>query len=111
MGRAGELETSGSPDDALVSWLREAVAVARNCSGVVSSMVAAIADPKSALHASCVTMRAAPLARSGRGHSAGDIDSADRFALFGALTGLGDQSRSHHVLIVSSALLRDPDDS
>src|ERR1051325_4645801 len=36
--RASELETSGASDDALVSWLREAVAVAHNYSGAIASM-------------------------------------------------------------------------
>src|ERR1044072_1250940 len=40
--RASELETSATADGSLVSWLREAVAVAYNYSGVVASMVAAI---------------------------------------------------------------------
>ena len=57
--RAAKLATLDSPEDALVSWLRETVAVAHAYRGVVASMMAAIADADSALHASCVTMRAA----------------------------------------------------
>ena len=112
--RASELEESGSPDDALVSWLREAVAVAHNYSGVVASMVAAIADPASALHASCVTMRAAGtrlLARAQvEGMARTDIDGADLFALVGALAWLGDQpslaQRADHLFgVIASAIL------
>ena len=114
--RAGELETSGTPDDALVSWLREAVAVARNYSGVVASMVAAIADPDSALHASCVTMRAAGtgllVCAQAEGMARTDLDGTDLFALVGALAWLGDQpslaSRADHLfgVIVSAILMR-----
>src|SRR5262249_3886089 len=57
--RASELETSNSPQDALVSWLRDFVACAHEYRGVVALMTAAIEDTESALHASCVTMRAA----------------------------------------------------
>lgn len=112
--RAGELGTSGSPGDALVSWLREAVAVAHNYSGVVASMVAAIADPDSALHASCVTMRAAgtrllALAQA-EGLARADIDGGDLFALVGALAWLGDQpalaSRAEHLFgVITGAIL------
>jgi hypothetical protein len=112
--RASELERSGSPDDALVSWLREAVAVAHNYSGAIASMVAAIADPESALHASCVTMRAAGTRLLSRAQAERmartDIDGADLFALVGALAWLGDQPalapRSDRLFdIVASAIL------
>jgi hypothetical protein len=86
--KAGKLETSSSPDDALVSWLHEAVAVAPNDRGVVASMMAAIADPNSALDASCLTMRAAGTRLLARAQAEGvartDIDGADLFALVGA---------------------------
>lgn len=112
--RADELETSRSPDSALLSWLREAVAVAHDHRGVVASMMAAIADPDSALHASCVTMRAAGtrlLARAqARGMARTDIDGADLFALVGALAWLGDQPalvrRADHLFgVITSAIL------
>jgi len=112
--RAGELKTSSSPDDALVSWLREAVAVAHNHRGVVTSMMAAIAEPNSALHASCVTMRAAGTRLLARAQAEGmartDIDGADLFALVGALAWLGDQPslarRADHLFgVIASAIL------
>jgi len=114
--RASEFEKSGSPDDALVSWLREAVAVAHNYSGVVTSMVAAIADPDSALHASCVTMRAAGtrlLVRAqAKNMARADIDGTDLFALVGALAWLGDQPslapRADHLFdVIANAILTD----
>ncbi len=112
--RACELEVTGSPDDALVSWLREAVAVAHNYSGVVASMVAAIEDPASALHASCVTMRAAGTRLLVRAQAEGlaraDINGADLFALVGALAWLCDQRSlaprvDHLFSIVAGAIL------
>lgn len=57
--QADVLETSSAPDDALVLWLRDFVACAHNYRGAVASMMTAIEDPESALHASCVTMRGA----------------------------------------------------
>ncbi len=112
--RASELETSSTPGDALVSWLREAVAVAHTHRGVVASMVAAIADPDSALHASCVTMRAAGTrlltSAQADGKARTDIDGADLFALVGALAWLGDQPslalRADHLFgVITSAIL------
>ncbi len=112
--RADMLATSGSPDEALVSWLREAVAITQNYSGVIASMVAAIAEPNSALHASCVTMRAAGTRLLARAQAEGmartDIDGADLFALVGALAWLGDQPslarRADHLFdVIASAIL------
>lgn len=112
--RAGELDTSSAPEDALMSWLREAVAVAHNYSGVVALMVAAIEDPDSALHASCVTMRTAGTRLLARAQAEGmartDVDGADLFALVGALAWLSDQPslapRADHLFgVIASAIL------
>ncbi len=112
--RAGEREVASSPDDALVSWLREVVAVTHDHRGVIASMVAAIADPSSALHTSCVTMRSAGarlLARAqAEGMARSDLDGADLFALVGALAWVGDQpalaQRADHLFdVITSAIL------
>jgi AcrR family transcriptional regulator len=112
--RAGELETSSSPEDALVSWLRDCVACAHEYRGVVALMVAAIEDAESALHASCVTMRAAGTRLLVRAQADGaartTIDGTDLFALVGALAWLADQpsltSRADHLFdVVTSAIL------
>lgn len=93
--KAGELERSGSSGDALVAWLREMVALTHSHRGVIASMTAAIAEPESALHASCVTMRASGAQLLARAQAAGearpDIDGADLFALVSALAWLNDQ--------------------
>jgi AcrR family transcriptional regulator len=106
MVRAGKLETSNAADQALVSWLREVVTVAHNYSGGIASMVAAIADEASALHASCVTMRAAGTRLLVRAQTEGlarsDIDGIDLFALVVALAWISDQpslaTRSDHLI-------------
>ncbi|MEU4895183.1 helix-turn-helix domain-containing protein [Streptomyces sp. NPDC044780] len=112
--QAGELETSDSPGDALVSWLRDCVACAHEYRGVVALMVAALEDTESALHASCVAMRAAGTRLLTRAQTAGaartDIDGTDLFALVGALAWLNDQPslapRADHLFdVVASAIL------
>lgn len=112
--KACELETADSPDDALVSWLRDVVAFTGNYQGVVTVMVEAMTDPESALHASCVTLRMAgarllvraqaeELART-------DMNGDDLFSLAAALAWLGDQPSSapraeQLFSIISSAIL------
>lgn len=114
--RAGELERTSSPDEALVSWCREGVAFVQSYSGVVDLMAAAIAEPDSALHASCTTLRSAGarllLLAQAAGMARADIDGVDLFALIGALGWLGDQpsfaSRADHLFdVVASAILTD----
>jgi AcrR family transcriptional regulator len=112
--QAGALETSSSPGDALVSWLRDFVACAHEYRGVVALMMAAIEDAESALHASCVTMRAAGTRLLTRAQAAGtartDIDGTDLFALAGALAWLNDQPslapRADHLFgVIASTIL------
>ena len=111
---AGELETSGSPGEALVSWLRDFVACAHEYRGVVELMASAIADTESALHASCVGMRAAGTRLLVRAQVEGvartDIDGTDLFALAGSLAWLNDQPalapRAEHLFgVVAGAIL------
>ncbi|MFC9460647.1 TetR/AcrR family transcriptional regulator [Streptomyces sp. NPDC058430] len=111
---AGALETFSSPVDALVSWLRDCVAWTTEYQGAIVLMAAAIEDTESALHASCVTVRAAGARLLTRAQAAGmartDMDGADLFALVMALAWLGDQRslapRADHLFnIVASAIL------
>lgn len=114
--RAVELEPSTSPEGALVTWLREFVACTVNYRGVVAAMVAAIEDEESALHASCVAMRASGARLLARAQAEGvartDIDGADLYALAGSLAWMGDQAaltpRLDHLfdVIVSAILTR-----
>jgi AcrR family transcriptional regulator len=115
--QAGQLEASRAPGEALVAWLREFVACAARYRGVVTLMLAAIEDPASALHASCVAMRASGarlLARAQEtGAARGDLDGADLYALAGALAWLSDQSsladRTDHLFdVIADAILVQP---
>lgn len=112
--KAGELESVEPADAALIAWLREIVGVARSLRGVIAVMVAAIEQPDSALHASCVTMKASGTRLLQRAQADGlareDMDGADLFALVGALTWVNDQpalaSRADHLFdLISSAIL------
>lgn len=93
--KADELEGMSEPRDALVSWLRDCVAWTTEYRGVTVLMAAAIEDSESALHASCVTLRAAGARLLARAQAVGaartDIDGTDLFALVAALAWLGDQ--------------------
>ncbi|MDI5972690.1 TetR/AcrR family transcriptional regulator [Streptomyces sp. SL13] len=115
--RAGEFETSSSPEDALVSWLRDCLAWTTEFRGVTVLMAAAIEDTGSALHASCVTMRAAGARLLTRAQAAGtartDVDGTDLFALVAALAWLSDQPpltpRVDHLFdVVANAILTNP---
>lgn len=114
--KARELETASSPDDALVSWLRDVVTFTGNYQGVVDVMMAAKEDPESALHASCVTMRTAGTRLLTRAQAEGlartDMDGDDLFSLAAALAWLSNQpssaSRAEHLFrIIASAILTD----
>ncbi|GAA2086338.1 TetR/AcrR family transcriptional regulator [Kitasatospora saccharophila] len=112
--RAAALEASDPPEGALVAWLRDCVALAREYRGVTELMAAAIADPDSALHTSCVTMRAAGtrlLTRAQDGGAArADLDGAELFALVAALAWLGDHGSfvpfaDHLFTVITDAVL------
>lgn len=113
--RASELETSCSAEDALISWLREVIAFTHNYRGVTTPMMAAIEDPDSALHGSCVTLRAAGARLLSCAQALGvartDINGADLFALIAALAWLNDQPshgpRADHLFgVIASAILQ-----
>jgi AcrR family transcriptional regulator len=115
--KASKLEASGLVDDALLSWLREMVALTHSHRGLIASMTAALADSKSALHTSCVALRASGarlLARAqGEGKARPDIDGTDLLALISALAWLNDQSsfasRVDHLFdVVADAILVQP---
>ncbi|MBQ0852687.1 TetR/AcrR family transcriptional regulator [Streptomyces sp. BH-SS-21] len=112
--KADALETSDSPEDALVAWLRDCVGWTTEYRGVTVLMAAAIEDTGSALHASCVTLRAAGARLLTRAQAVGaarsDLDGTDLFALIAALAWLGDQpalaSRAGHLFdVVADAVL------
>ncbi|WP_249998531.1 TetR/AcrR family transcriptional regulator [Actinoplanes sp. M2I2] len=112
--KAAELRSADSASAALVSWLGDFVACAHNYRGVIDLMVAAIEDPGSALHTSCVTMKAAGAELLARAQAEGtartDIDATDLYALGGALAWVGDQPAlaprvDHLFAIITGAIL------
>ncbi|MER5806571.1 TetR family transcriptional regulator, partial [Streptomyces mirabilis] len=104
-------KTSGRDEKTSASWAGSALTEYR---GVTVLMAAAIEDTESALHASCVTLRAAGARLLARAQAAGaartDIDGTDLFALVAALAWLSDQPslapRADHLFeVVASAIL------
>jgi AcrR family transcriptional regulator len=114
--RAGELEASSPPDEALLSWLREGAAFVQSYRGVVALMASAHGDPDSALHASCAAVHAAGarllLRAQAEGTARADMDGEDLFALMSALGWLFDQPsfapRADHLFhLIASTILTD----
>lgn len=116
--RADELHASGNSANALLVWLQEIIAFTHEHRGVIAPMVTAIEDPDSALHASCVTLRAAGavlLARAqADGHARTDLDGSELFDLIAALAWLREQPshapRADHLfsVIAGAILVRHP---
>ena len=112
--QAAELETSSPPDEALVSWFREAVAFTHTYSGVCALLASAHADPDSALYASSTALRSVGarllLRAQAEGTARADLDGVDLFALMSALGWLVDQPgfapREDHLFdVITSAIL------
>ncbi|AMO99013.1 bacterial regulatory s, tetR family protein [Collimonas arenae] len=112
--KAGELETSNSPAEALVSWFREWMAFAQSYRGVVALMAAAHTNPDSALYASCAAVHSASarllLRAQAEGTARTDMNGDDLFGLMAALGWLVDlpsfAPRADHLVdIVTSAIL------
>lgn len=94
--QARAFEAELPADAALVSWLRDMVALTYERRGVIAAMAAAIDDEASALHGSCVLLRASGARLLARAQADGkarqDIDSTDLLALVSALAWLNDQA-------------------
>lgn len=112
--KAGELETSSPPDDALVSWFREGVAFVASYNGVVAMMASAHANPDSPLYGPCTAVQSAGasllLRSQAEGTARADMDAGDLFALMSALGWLGGQDsfapRADHLFdLITSAIL------
>ncbi|MDD7965447.1 TetR/AcrR family transcriptional regulator [Actinomycetospora lemnae] len=105
---AADLERTGTPEEALLTWVRDCTRFTTTYHGVTEIMVAAIEAPDSALHASCVALRAAGARLLLRAQEAGvarpGMDGTDLFALIAALAWLGDQAalapRAEHLFDV-----------
>ena len=115
--KAGELETSKPPDEALVTWFREGVAFTHSYRGVADLMASAHADPGSQLYASCATVHSVGarllLRAQAEGTARADMDGEDLFALMSALAWLIGQPafapRADHLFhLIASAILANP---
>ncbi|AWN15794.1 TetR/AcrR family transcriptional regulator [Salinisphaera sp. LB1] len=115
--RAGELETSDSADNALVVWMKETTEFTHSQHGIIALMMDAIEDPNSALHASCVMLRAAGTALLTRAQAEGkardDLNGAELFDIIAALAWLREQPshapRADHLFdVVAGSILTDP---
>jgi len=112
--RAGQLEASAAPGEALLSWFREWVAFAQRHSGVVAMMAAAHTNPDSALYVACAAVHSASakllLRAQAEGTARTDMNGDDLFGLMSALGWLVDlppfaPRADHLVHIVASAIL------
>lgn len=112
--KAGELEASNPPDEALASWFREGVAFVQSYGGVVALMASAHEDPDSALYATCTAVRSAGarllLRAQAEGSARADMDGDDLFGLMSALGWLVGQPsfapRADHLFqLIASAIL------
>jgi AcrR family transcriptional regulator len=115
--QAAARAASSTPEDALVSWLRDSVALTHRYRGVAALLTAAMEDTESALNASCVELHDAGTRALDSAQAAGmaraDIDGTDLFALVASLAWLYDQpstaARADHLFdVISSALLTSP---
>ena len=115
--RATASEDAQPAGEALVSWLRDMVALTRDHRGVLAAMATAIEDERSALHASCVSLKASGarlLARAqADGQARADLDGVDLLALVSALAWLNDQppfaARGDHLFrVIADAILSTP---
>jgi len=115
--RGDELERSGSPGEALVSWFSEWMGFAQGHRGVVAMMAAAHTNPDSALYASCAAVHSASARLLQRAQAQGqartDMTGDDLFGLMSALGWLVDlpsfTPRADHLSrIVTGAVLATP---
>jgi AcrR family transcriptional regulator len=111
--QAADRETSSTPEEALVLWLRDSVALTHGYRGIGVLMTAAMEDVESALYASCVALHDAGTRALERAQATGaartDIDGTDLFAMVAALAWLYDQpslaARADHLFDVISSMV------
>ncbi|MXV06530.1 MULTISPECIES: TetR/AcrR family transcriptional regulator [unclassified Xanthomonas] len=93
--KADTLRTAAASDQALLAWLEEIIAFTHRQRGILAPMMSAIEDESSALHASCVQLRAAGAALLARAQADGkaraDMDGDELFDLIAALAWLREQ--------------------
>ncbi|MET7420157.1 helix-turn-helix domain-containing protein [Dactylosporangium sp. NPDC005555] len=94
--RADELSQAPAPGEALLTWLSELAAGSVTYRGLPESVMTALRDDRSQLHASCAAMRAAGGRLLDRAQAAGevrgDVTAAQLLALAAGLAWAGEQS-------------------
>ncbi len=82
--RAADLLTAPDPDQALMTWIGELTTASARYDGLPASVMGALHDPGSTLHASCAGLRTAAsdlLARAQRsGHMRADLEADELLA-------------------------------
>jgi AcrR family transcriptional regulator len=100
---AETLLASASPATALLDWLRELAIGSTTYRGLPESVLAALGDDESPLHASCVAMRAAGGQLLHRAQDAGDIHddvtTDDLLAFAAGVAWAGEQSTGTAALV------------
>ncbi|MEV0129200.1 helix-turn-helix domain-containing protein [Dactylosporangium sp. NPDC050688] len=113
--RAEQLSAAAAPGDALLEWLGELAAGSVTYRGLPESVMAALRDEQSRLHASCAGMRAAGGLLLRRAQEAGevraDVTAAQLLALAAGLAWAGEQSADpadmvRHLLSIAAGGLR-----
>ncbi|KAA2266972.1 TetR/AcrR family transcriptional regulator [Solihabitans fulvus] len=93
--KADGLLADPSPDAALVSWLRDFATGSTTYQGLPASVLAALHDDGSELHAACLAMREVGARLLARAQEAGtiraDLDIGELFALTAALAWVNEQ--------------------
>ncbi|MEU7742384.1 helix-turn-helix domain-containing protein [Nonomuraea sp. NPDC049158] len=97
--RAAGLFAEPSPRDALLTWLTEVAAGSATYRGLPESVMAALRDEGSELHASCAAMRAAGSRLLERAQAQGavraDVTTEELLALATGVAWAGEQSPGH----------------
>ncbi|WP_436758563.1 TetR/AcrR family transcriptional regulator [Streptosporangium sp. V21-05] len=101
--RAEGLLAAPSPHDALLTWLRELAAGSTTYRGLPESVMAALREEGSELHASCHAMRAAGGRLLARAQESGavraDLTAAELLALVAGIAWVSEQSAGQAGLI------------
>ncbi|MDR8411142.1 TetR/AcrR family transcriptional regulator [Nonomuraea sp. 3-1Str] len=94
--RAADLLAEPSPRDALATWLAEVAAGSATYRGLPESVMAALRDEESELHASCAAMRAAGSQLLERAQTRGgvrhDVTTEELLAIAAGMAWAGEQS-------------------
>lgn len=100
--RAEELLAASSPGDALLTWLRELAVGSTTYQGLPSSVMAALREEGSELHASCHAMRAAGGRLLARAQESGavraDLVIGELLALVAGIAWASEQSTGHDLI-------------